>query len=550
MNYKLISKILGKYLFYFSLILCIPFCIAVYFQFLKSPQEHPQPHSSLAFFETILICLFFSFIFSFFGKNSKETLQKRESILIVGLIWFITAFIGAIPFYLTKTLTNPIDAYFETMSGLTTTGASVMCAKAYDDKTKKEIPIKTTNVHVPKKTYTFYGTIKPIKDKKTGKILFSGVEAVGKGILFWRSFIQWLGGMGIVVLFLAILPAIAVGGKFLYQMEVPGPTKDVLVPRIKETASILWKIYLGVTILEIYLLIWTNANMPLFDAFCITFSNLSTGGFTVRNASIGSYNNAATEGIIILFMIIGSTNFALYFQLIKRKLYKIYDPDYLFFIGITIFGAILTTILIIGHKNFPLIGAEKTYTIGSAIRQGTFQAVSAQTSTGFSTTNYDLWPFAPQLVMLFLMFVGGMTGSTAGGIKTSRIYILSKIISHKIKSIFRPHDIKKLKIGKQEISANIATTVLTFFAIVIITTTFGTLLLTLIGVDPESSIAVVVCMLNNIGMSFRAAGPTQSFAFLPIFGKILSIIWMLLGRLEYFALLLLLMPSFWKTKKL
>ena len=474
--------------------------------------------------------------------------MRRESILLVVLIWIISACVGALPFYLTKTLENPVDAYFETMSGFTTTGATTMYPKEYDN-TGEEVPIRKINEHVPEKTYSFYGTIKPVRDPVTKAVLHVGIEAVGKGVLFWRSFIQWLGGMGIVVLFLAVLPALTVGGKFLYQMEVPGPTKDTLVPRIRETASILWKLYLGFTILEIYLLIWTNPNMPLFDAFCITFSNLSTGGFTVRNANIGSYQNAHTEWVVLIFMFVGSTNFALYFQLIRRKLYRIYEPDFLFFLCITFSGAIIVILSIIGHKQFTLTGGEGVYNAASAIRDGAFQAVSAQTSTGFSTADYDRWPFAPQLVMLILMFVGGMAGSTAGGIKTSRIYILAKIVAHKVKEIFRPSDVRKLKIGKQEITEKTASTVLTFFTIVMLFTIIGTVALTFNGIDPESSVAVIICMLNNIGMSFRAAGPTESFAFLSGFAKILSTFWMLLGRLEFFALLLLLVPSFWKTEK-
>lgn len=549
MNYRLISKTLGKYLLYFSLVLCVPLGISLYYQFMASPDRHPQPHSSLEFFETILITLALSFIFQFFGKKKTDSLMRKESILLVVLIWIVSACVGALPFYLTKTLENPIDAYFETMSGFTTTGASCMYPKAYDSR-GKEIQIALTNPHVPEKSYRFYGTIKPVRDPKSNKILYSGIEAVSKGILFWRSFIQWLGGMGIVVLFLAILPALAVGGKYLYQMEVPGPTKDILVPRIKETASILWKLYLTFTIIEIYLLIWTNPNMPLFDAFCITFSNLSTGGFTVTNTSIGAYKNVNTEWVVLIFMFIGSSNFALYFQLIRRKLYRIYEPDFLFFLITTFSGAIIVILSIMGHQQYLLTGGKGViYTASSAIRDGAFQAISAQTSTGFSTTNYDMWPFAPQLVMLMLMFIGGMSGSTAGGIKTSRIYILAKIITHKIKAIFRPEDVKKLKIGKQEINIKTATTVLTFFAIVMLFTIIGTVALTFNGIDPESSVAIIICMLNNIGMSFRAAGPSGSFAFLSGFAKIVSSFWMLLGRLEFFAVLLLLVPSFWRRPR-
>ena len=547
MRYREISKILGKYLFYFSFILCVPFAVAVYFDFISIYKHSSQPSSSLEFLETILICLVLSFLFRFLGKGAKKQIEKKESIFLVVVIWLISAFIGALPFYLTKTLENPVDAYFEAMSGFTTTGATVMYPKAYNSL-GKEIPIYDTNIHVPEKTYKFWGTISPIREGKTGRILFSGVEAVSKGVQFWRSFSQWLGGMGIVVLFLAILPALAVGGKFLYQMEMPGPTKESLTPRIKDTASILWKLYFTLTIIEIYLLIWTNPQMPLFDAFCITFSNLSTGGFTITNQSIGSYNNIFTEWIVIIFMFIASTNFALYFQLLRRKLYRIYEPDYLFYVGMIIMGAFFVTIFLIGGTQHSLDGSIATYSTSSAIRDGCFQAISAQTSTGFVTTNYDLWPFAPQIFMLLLMFVGGMAGSTAGGIKTSRFYILFKIFAHKIENIFRPEDVRKLKVGEKEITSNTAITVLTFFFIVILFAAFGMVLLIINGIDPETAIATITCMMNNIGIAFRAAGPVYSFAFLPNFSKIISILWMLFGRLEFFAVLLLFLPAFWKKK--
>jgi trk system potassium uptake protein TrkH len=544
MNYKSIAKNLGKYLFYFSFVLCVPLLLALYYEFV-SPGNHPQEHSSLEFFETLLICLGISFILLIVGRKSKGDLLRRESILLVILIWIVSAFVAALPFYLTKTLENPADAYFEAMSGLTTTGSTVMHPKSYDED-GKEIKIHITNYHVPEKTYSFFGTIKPVRDPKTNLVIFTGVEAVGKSLLFWRSFIQWLGGMGIVVLFIAVLPALTVGGKYLYQMEVPGPTKDTIVPRIRQTASILWKIYLFLTIVQIYLLFVTNPKMPLFDAFCITFSTLSTGGFSVTNESIGAYHNAFTDWIIIIFMLIGSVNFAIYFYIIKRQLFRIYEPDFLFFLLTAFIGSAIVILSIVGHQMVGLDGSVGVYSVNSAIRDGTFQAVSSMTSTGFASTDYDRWPFGPQIILLILMFIGGMSGSTAGGIKTSRIYILGKIVVHKIKSVFSPDEVKKLKIGKQEIDNKTATTVLAFFVVVIFFAILGTVIFTFNGVDPETSLSIMACTLNNVGLTFRAAGPTSSLAFLSDIDKVFCSLWMLLGRLEYFSLLLLFVPSFWK----
>ncbi len=547
MQYREILKVLGKYLYWFSLILVIPLIIALYFEFVR---PSPHPNSTIAFLETIAVTLGVASLFYYFGHKSKETLHRRDSVLLVVLIWLITVGISALPFVFSNTLTNPLDAYFESMSGYTTTGATIMAPKQYKDGTEIEKEYKLINEHFPNKFYTYYGTIEPVRNPQTGEILFEGIEAVSKAVLFWRSFIQWLGGLGIVILFLTVLPALAVGGKFLLQAEMTGPIKDSIAPRIKETASLLWKLYLGITIIEILLLIWTNKEMPLLDAFCITFSNLSTGGFAIRNESIASYNNYNTEWVIILFMFIGSINFALYFHILKGKFYKIYEPDFFLFVAVVLIGSFLVVYNLIGTESYSLSGEPAGhYTLWRAIRSGTFQAISAQTSTGFATTNFDKWPFACQVFMFLLMYFGGMSGATCGGIKSSRFYILYKIIINKIESIFRPSTVRQLKLGQREIDSNTAITVTTFFCLVTFFSILGVLGLVFDHVDSETSLGVVGCMLNNIGFAFRVAGPSYSFAFLHPFGKILSIFMMLLGRLEYFIILLLFVPSFWRIKK-
>ncbi|MEI6241870.1 MAG: TrkH family potassium uptake protein [Chlamydiota bacterium] len=542
MKYREICKILGKYLFCFTFILFIPLAVSIYYEYI-----HPDagPSSSFAFFETIIVSTVLATALLFFGRKATETLRRKESIFLVVVIWLLSCILAACPFYFSNTLENPFDACFESMSGLTTTGATVMYPKAYN-ASGKEIPIQCTNFHVPEKTYTYFGTIKPFRDPQTQLIKATGIEAVSRGILFWRCFIQWLGGMGIVVLFLAILPTLSVGGKFLFEMEVPGPVKETLTPKIKDTASILWKLYLVLTIAQVYLLILTNPKMPLFDAFCITFSTLSTGGFSVQNQSIAGYHNPYTDWVVIIFMILGSLNFSIYFQIMRKKWRQIYEPDLLFFLSIIFFGALFVSFYLIGQERVCLDGSKGIYTFAEALRDGTFQAVSAQSSTGFVTIDYDFWPYAPQLALLLLMFVGGMSGSTAGGIKTSRFYILFKITHHKLESLFRPERVHKLKIGDREIDEKTMGIVLTFFFIAIGCAAFGVFLLVMDGIDPETSLGAIACMMNNVGFAFRAAGPAFSFAFFSDFSKVISILWMLLGRLEFFAVLLLCLPSFWK----
>lgn len=541
-----LSLILSRYLFYLSFMLAIPFLAAAYYEFID-PASHPQPHSTLAFIETLAICIATAFFLRFLGRNATGELHRREGIMLVVSIWLVTSLMSAFPFYLSRTLTNPVDAYFEAMSGLTTTGATMISPKAYDPY-GNEIPIYITNPHVPDKTYKFYGTVAPVRDPNNGLIIASGVEAVGKGVLLWRSMLQWLGGLGIVVIFLTVLPALQVGGKFLYQVETSGPVKEGISPRIKETAAKLWKLYLFLTLLEVALLVWTNFEMPLFDAVCISLSNISTGGFSIRNESIASYHSSVTEWIVLVFMIAGSINFSLYFQAIRRKFQKMFVPDFLLFLAIAALGCGLVSFLLVGQKKIGLDGGTGIYSVSEAIREGSFQAISMQTSTGFTIANYDLWPFAAQMFMLLLMFVGGMSGSTAGGIKTSRFYILYKIIMSRLESIYRPDSVRTLRIGMSEVDDKNSLTVLSFFCIVAFFVVLGTVNLVLDGVDPETSLGLIACFLNNVGAAFRAAGPMGSFSFLSAFSKVLSIVWMLLGRLEYYVVLLLFLPSFWKNR--
>jgi trk system potassium uptake protein TrkH len=543
LKYKEIFKIISKFLFYFSLILLLPLFVAIYYEYVGISMH---PNSTFAFIKTIFVTLVLAIIFYFLGKKASGVFYRRESILIVVILWFLFSILSALPFYFSNTLQSPIDCFFEATSGITTTGSTVMCPKLYSGN--QEIEYRTTNPRFSDVKYNFYGTINPVKDK-SGKIVYTGVEAVSKAVLFWRSFIQWLGGIGIVVLFLTVLPALAIGGKFLLHAEMTGPVKDSLAPRIKETSILLLKLYVCLTIIEIVVLILTNENIKVLDAFCITFSNLSTGGFSIRNDSIASYNSFLTEWIIIIFMFIGCINFGLYFHALKGKFYKIYEPDFLLYLFVIIIGSAFVVYDLIGHKSFNLDGKEAgVYNFSRALRSGTFHAISAQTSTGFVTTNVAKWPFMSQIIMMMLMYFGGMPGSTAGGIKTSRFYILFKILKHKMQEIFRPNIIRKLKVGARTIESSTITTVLTFFIVAIIISIIAIILHIYNGIDLETSISCVACNVNNVGFAFGVADPINSFAFMQPFSKILSAILMLLGRLEYFTILLIFMPSFWKVR--
>ena len=538
MVFQKICQILGKYLVYLSIALCLPLAVAGYYQYIAAPSDHPQPHSTFAFFLALIVCLALSQLLSFLGRQKiEQQFYRRESILIVVLIWIVTSIVSALPFYFSRTLTHPVDAYFEAISGLTTTGITMIASKAYDPTTGAEIPIHITNPHVPGKTYTYWGTVAPIRDPASGLILHSGVEAVSKALLLWRSLLQWMGGIGIIVIFLTVLPALGVGGKFLYQIEMTGPIKEGLTPRVRDTASRIWKLYLFFTLLQIVLLLFTNSQMPFFDALCTSLSTISTGGFSVRNDSIASYQNTATTAIVIAFMVIGSINFSLFFHAMRFKFFRIYVPDFFLFVSTAIIGCVLVSVYLMSASS-----------VSEAFYLGSFQALSMQTTTGFTIADYDAWPFPSQMFMLILMFIGGMSGSTAGGIKTSRFYILYKIVSHRLESLYRPDSVRKLRVGNVEVDDKNALTVVSFFCIVAFFTVVGCVALVLDGLDPETSLGLIASFMNNVGAAFRAAGPSGSCLFLSDFSKILSTFWMLLGRLEFYVVLLLFLPDFWKNR--
>jgi len=548
MLFRDISKIISMYLFGFVGALAIPFFLAIYYQFI-SLHEHPQPHTTVAFFESIVICLALAGLLRYFGRNASGHIFREEGLVAVVAIWFLTPALAALPFVLSGTLQNPIAAYFETTSGLTTTGATAMEAKKYDSD-GKEVPIIRVVEGVIKTKYVFFGTIEPVRDPVTHEIIHEGIEAVSKALLFWRSFIQWLGGGGIVVLFVTVLPFLGAGGRVLFQTEVTGPIKDALTPRIKETAIALWKIYLGLTVVEVGLLLLTNSKMEFLDAITIAFSALSTGGFSIRNSGIAYYNSAATEWAVVFCMILGSLNFSIYYFALRGKFYKIFKPEFVLYFSIIVVASLLTIWFLVGQPKQVLSEtALSVYSWADSIRYGVFHVVSAISSSGFSTVNYDIWPYAGQVILLILMFVGGMSGSTAGGIKIMRHYLLFRILQHKIELLFNPKRVQALKVSGKEVDSSAIMMIFCFFVLVIVVSVAGTLFYVLDGVDPQTSLSLVACMINDTGLIFRVGNPLDSCAFLSNFGYLLSCVLMILGRLEFFAIFALLVPSFWKQNQ-
>lgn len=543
MIYKNIFNLLGRYLFYFAFLFLAPLTVALFYEHFSGP--YTGPASALAFVKSLLICLLLSAILCWLSRGSKSGFHRKESILVVVLIWVLSPAVSSLPFLLSRTLENPVQAYFECVSGFTTTGSSIISKKNYNSSGQELKTSLTIPGRIPT-TYSFKGNIEPWRSPD-GKVLAEGVEAISRGILFWRSFIQWIGGLGIVVLVILVLPTLGIGGKRLASSETSNATDTALTPRVVETAVALWKIYLFFTLAQILLLKATNGEMPWFDAVTITFSTLSTGGFSVRNASVGFYENPTTEWIVILFMIIGSISFSLWFYVFKGKIYKALQKELFLFLGIIAVFCLVGTYFLTGMPQQALSGTHlEPFSLGEAFRAISFQFASAISSSGFSTSNFDIWPYPVQAMLILLMCLGGMVGSTAGGIKILRSYILFKTAQFKVESFFRPETVRVLSTNNRSISAENSSKALTFFLIYTALAALATTLLIFDGVDLETAFGLVICNINNSGFSFAAFGPMESCAFLSNFGLLLCAFLMIAGRLEIFVLFTILTPAFWR----
>ena len=423
-------------------------------------------------------------------KYDKQEISKRDGFLIVTLGWVFMSAFGALPFVIQGSIPSYTDAFFETMSGFTTTGASIL------------------------------------KD----------VELLPHGILFWRSMTHWIGGMGIILLSIAILPILGIGGMQLYQAEVAGPTKDKIHPRVRETAKRLWAIYVFFTFAETGLLLF--GGMSLFDALCHSFGTLATGGFSTKTQSVAFFNSAYIEYVILFFMFIGGTNFTLHYFALHGKIKSYFkDDEFKFYLSLIVITVTLLTIYLIIANATPV---EKTY------RNVSFSILSILTSTGFATADYELWaPFASTFFLIMLL-LGACAGSTSGGVKMIRYQLLLKNSMVEVKRLLHPNAIVPVrhngKAVPNEIIAKVSAFVLTYLGIFAI----GSLLLAMTGLDYKSSMGSVAACMANIGPGLGQTGPVGNYSEITIFGKWLLSALMLLGRLELFTVLIIFTPSFWK----
>jgi len=488
---RLVTGILGGLIFFLGIALLLPMLIALGYG-----------EASWSAFAITSVASIFGGGGLFLLFRPEEELRIREAFLIVTLTWVLASLIGALPFVLSGTLHSFTDAVFETASGFTTTGATILGGITSDGIQNPEI------------------------------------EALDKSLLFWRSLAHWLGGMGIIVLTLALLPLLGIGGMQLYKAEYSGSTADKLTPRIRETAKLLWSIYVGMTV-ALTLLLWVHPAMDWFEAVNHAFSTMATGGFSTHNASVGGFASVYIDVVIIVFMILAGINFAMHFRLFTGDIRSFWENREVRFYGLLLFLFSLA----IAAALWSLDG----YTPGEALRYGTFQVVSILTTTGFGTDDYALWAPLPAFLLLLLFFTGGCAGSTGGGIKMVRILIILKNIGREFKQLMHPQAVLPLRLGDKVVDRKILKHILGFLVMYLVIFATGALVMAGFGYDFVSAMGASIASLGNIGPAWGAFGPVEEYAGVPYPGKWMLSLLMIIGRLELFTVLVLFAPYFWKN---
>ncbi len=501
MNIRPVLHIIGLLSFLLGLLLLIPAGIAVY-------HERAFSGEVPAFVYTIVISVVVGIVLRrLFRVGEESAVGAGEGFASVTFGWLLLTLLGSLPFRISGACSGMVDSFFETMSGFTTTGATIM----------------------------------------------THIEGLPPGLMFWRSFTHWLGGMGIVALSVAVLPVLGAGGAMLFRAEITGPVKERLYPKISETAKTLWIIYAVLTLLEVALL-WIQ-EMPLYDSFCHAFGTMATGGFSTKSASIGHYGSGI-QWTVMAFMFLAGINFVLHFQFLCGKLKSVFFNRELWFYVLILGCAVLVLTAVLHFSPpgdfLPGSGAED-YKAGAgyasvdkAFRDSAFQAVSIATTTGYCTENFDRWPYVCRYLLVLLMFCGACAGSTGGGIKVFRVLLVIKAGIRELKRLAKPSALFSVKVGRETVSEEILANTLGFFVLYFIAFIACSVILSFMGYDFETAFTSVLACISNIGPGLAGVGAVENYAHFPDAAKIMLTFCMLLGRLEIYAVLILLNPLTWK----
>ncbi len=480
MNYRMVFYNIGRILLIEAILLVFPAIGAIVYG-----------EATLTAFALTIAALTTTGLLAVRKKPKKTTIYAKDGYVIVALTWILMSLFGALPFFLSGYIPSFVDAFFETVSGFTTTGATIL----------REI------------------------------------ESLPKSLLFWRSFTHWIGGMGILVFVIAILPKTESSSMHVMRAEVPGPTVGKLVSKLRASARILYGIYCVLTLVEIVLLF--AGGMPLFDSVVNSFATAGTGGFAILNNSIEGYNSIYSEMVIAVFMLIFGVNFNLYYMmLIKQGKQAIKSEELRWYVGVVAASVIIIAFSLISTK----------HEIGDSFRYSFFQVASIITTTGFSTTNFDTWPVVSKFILVFLMFVGACAGSTGGGIKVSRLIILIKSGLRDIKKAINPRSVETVKVDRQTVDEPIVRSVSVFFATYMLVAAVSMFIIAVDGRDLVTTSTSVIACLGNIGPGLGAVGPYGNYADFSILSKLVLSFDMLAGRLELIPMLMLFSPYAWSRK--
>jgi len=500
MRITLVLHTVGLILRYFAIVMVLPVAVGLIYG---------EWYNSIGFLIAAAAAALVGELFRRLHRKGEE-LFRVEGLAVVSLVWLVVACFGSIP-YLWGGL-GVMDSLFESMSGFTTTGATI----------------------------------------------FTDFSLYTRGLFFWRALTQWLGGMGVLALFLAILPALSVAGRQLFFAETPGPQEERLTPRIRHTAIALWSIYAALSLVEAVAL--TVTGMPLYDAVCNTFTTMAAGGFSPNPYSIGGYQNPAAEWVIIVFMFLAGANYSLQYLVIRGKGTRLLkDEEFRVYTAVVLGSALLLFVALFSFSSAPspeylvsenTIGALEEAATHDVVRHSLFQVLTIITTTGFATDDFSLWGDRALTIMLLLMFVGGCAGSAAGGPKIVRYWLIAKQAFHELVRVIHPNAVKPVRLGGRVIPPEVMRSITAFMFLYLLTFGVSVIILTLYGSTLITGITASIATLGNIGPGFGAVGPMANYAHLPLVSKIVLFLNMWIGRLEVLTVLVLLQPSVWRTATL